>query len=81
MDLEVLRFGWRGLRISCWIVGIPVYPRTVFVSGAMGEAQSGFKFCTLPCDKAKTPQRIRTEESEAVGHQRIGSALDRILTT
>ena len=31
--------------------------------------------------KAKSPQRFRTEENEAVGQQRIGSALDRIVTT
>lgn len=43
-------------------------------------------FCVALCQRrtscnAKSPQRFRTGENEAVGLQRIGSALDRILTT
>ena len=40
-----------------------------------------FKILRLSFDKAKTPQRSRTEVNMAVGLQRTGSALDRVLTT
>ena len=62
MDLEYLRFGCRGLRISCWIVGIPDYPRSVVHhAGAFGPR--GFNSANLTFDKAKAPQRSRTEEN------------------
>ncbi len=113
MDLERLIFGCRGLRISCWIVGIEVLSPFSSHMCARGRPPCGFnssqarppdpegagaphstahhecaislmrvsQFFVARETQCEKPQRFRTEVNDAVGSQRIGSALDRIVST
>jgi len=70
MDLERFTFGCRGLRISCWIVGIAgLFPvsSTYVVRGV--PAVSIHRPCAST--KAQKPQSL-SSEGDAVGFQRIG---------
>ena len=50
-DLDILRFGWRGLRISCWIVGIKDFP--LFAS-SFGTEVPLLLFCECAFANTKT---------------------------
>ena len=72
MDLERLTFGCRGLRISCWIVGIPVFPR--FATHVFARICVRLRFSALRVRKRKNRKRSHSEVNVAVGIQRIGAA-------
>ena len=72
MDLDRLIFGWRGLRISCWIVGIPDLSPSCLTFDAQGPPRTLANL--LQCNK----QSKFTATSPYRGKRGGGATEDRV---